>query len=204
MNLYSILGVARGATVDLIKRAFRQKVKAHHPDAGGSPEAFAQLKLAYDVLIDEERRQRYDATGEVHDTSMASHLHSVAMAVLSRLVLEMITSQEDPASLDLKEVGKQHLTRDINKMREQLHAYDEAILRAKKLQGRWSSQGEVNVLESMVNQQFLELQRNKANVEGQIAAYQLAISILETHNFKPVAGQNMYVYERPYYGYATG
>lgn len=202
MNLYSILGVARGATLDLVKRAFRQKVKVHHPDAGGSPEVFAQLKLAYDVLSDEERRQRYDETGEVHDTSMASHLHSVAMAVLSRLVLEMITGQEDPSSLDLKAVGRQRLTRDINKMREQLHAYDEAILRAKKLQGLWSSEGGENVMDSLVNTQFLELQRNKTNVEGQIAAYQLAVNILETHNFKPKANQNMYVYERPYYGYA--
>lgn len=204
MNLYSILGVARGAALDAIKRAFRQRVRVHHPDAGGSAEAFAQLKLAYDVLSDDERRKRYDETGEVHDTSMESHLHSVAMSVLSRLTLDMITAHDDPSVLDLKEIGTQQLQASINKMREQLHAFDEALRRATKLQGRWSSDQGPNVLESMVAHQREELQRSKANVEGQIEAYQLAIKILESHEFKPAMTQgNMYVYGHPHYGYAT-
>lgn len=201
MNLYSILGVARNATVDLIKAAFRTRVKTHHPDAGGSPEAFAQLKLAYDVLIDDERRQRYDTTGEVHDTSMQSHLHSVAIGVLNRLVLDMITANDDPSTLDLKQVGRAQLQQNINKMKEQLYAFDEAMNRAMQLQGRWSTNQGDNILGNLVDHQLMELQRNRANVEGQIAAHQLAISILENHTFRPEINQSIYVYERSYYGF---
>ena len=67
-NYYDVLGVARNAGDDEIKRAFRQKAKQYHPDANpDSPTSearFKEVNEAYEVLGDEEKRSAYDRFGE--------------------------------------------------------------------------------------------------------------------------------------------
>ena len=67
-NYYDVLGVARNADDDAIKRAFRQKAKQYHPDANpDSPTAearFKEVNEAYEVLSDNEKRSAYDRFGE--------------------------------------------------------------------------------------------------------------------------------------------
>lgn len=59
-DYYSILGVEETATQDEIKKAYRKLAKENHPDKGGDEELFKQISVAYDVIGDEEKRQRYD------------------------------------------------------------------------------------------------------------------------------------------------
>jgi molecular chaperone DnaJ len=63
-DLYELLGVARDASAEDIKRAYRRQAREHHPDAGGDEEAFKQVTHAYQVLSDPERRLRYDRFGD--------------------------------------------------------------------------------------------------------------------------------------------
>jgi len=57
---YTTLGVARDASADEIKRAFRKLASQHHPDKGGDTARFQQIQAAYDVLGDTDKRQQYD------------------------------------------------------------------------------------------------------------------------------------------------
>lgn len=66
-DLYEILEIKRTATQTEIKKAHRKLVKKHHPDKGGDKEAFNDIQKAYEVLSNEERRARYDATGEYEE-----------------------------------------------------------------------------------------------------------------------------------------
>lgn len=57
---YATLGVARNATQDEIKRAFRRLASQHHPDKGGDTQKFQEIQTAYDTLGDAAKRQQYD------------------------------------------------------------------------------------------------------------------------------------------------
>jgi molecular chaperone DnaJ len=59
-NYYETLGVARDASAEDIKSAFRKLAKEHHPDAGGEEDKFKELNEAYEVLSDPEKRSQYD------------------------------------------------------------------------------------------------------------------------------------------------
>ena len=62
-DYYAILGVPKTASEDEIKRAFRKKAHALHPDKGGDAEAFKKLNEANQVLSDPAKRRQYDTFG---------------------------------------------------------------------------------------------------------------------------------------------
>ncbi len=68
-SLYEILGVARDADRDTIRKAYRKLARSHHPDLNpgdaAAEERFKQISRAWDVLGDDERRRNYDEFGDV-------------------------------------------------------------------------------------------------------------------------------------------
>src|SRR5688572_4146161 len=65
MDLYVVLGLAHGATESDIKRAYRRLARRHHPDINPGDRMaearFRQILDAYEILMDPQRRSRYDA-----------------------------------------------------------------------------------------------------------------------------------------------
>uniref|UniRef100_U5EYK6 Putative dnaj-like-1 protein n=1 Tax=Corethrella appendiculata TaxID=1370023 RepID=U5EYK6_9DIPT len=66
-DYYKILGVAKGASDDEIKKAYRKLALKYHPDKNKSPSAeerFKEVAEAYEVLSDKTKRDVYDQYGE--------------------------------------------------------------------------------------------------------------------------------------------
>ncbi len=68
-DYYKVLGVARTATEDDIKKAHRKLARKHHPDLNPgnkrAEEQFKEIQEAYDVLSDPEKRKKYDVYGDM-------------------------------------------------------------------------------------------------------------------------------------------
>jgi molecular chaperone DnaJ len=66
-DYYEVLSVARSASPDDVKKAFRQLAFKHHPDRNqndpSAEAAFKEVSEAYDVLSDPRKRELYDAYG---------------------------------------------------------------------------------------------------------------------------------------------
>ena len=68
-DYYEVLGVARDAAADDIKRAYRTLARKHHPDVSEdkveAEHRFKEINEAYEVLSDPQKRAQYDRFGSV-------------------------------------------------------------------------------------------------------------------------------------------
>lgn len=65
-DYYEVLGVAKGADAEEIKKAYRKLARQYHPDvnkAADAEEKFKEVKEAYDVLSEPQKRAQYDRFG---------------------------------------------------------------------------------------------------------------------------------------------
>ncbi len=66
-DYYKVLGVAKGASGDDIKKAFRKLARKYHPDVNPgdkkAEEKFKEINEAYEVLSDADKRRKYDTLG---------------------------------------------------------------------------------------------------------------------------------------------
>ena len=75
-DYYEILGVARDATPEAIKKAYRGLARKYHPDVNPGDKSaegrFKEVQSAYDILSDQEKRALYDRHGRAAFEGMAA------------------------------------------------------------------------------------------------------------------------------------
>ena len=82
-TLYTWLEIPEDADKDMIKKAYRQQAMIHHPDRGGDPEIFSKISEAHTVLLDDDRRAKYDK--KVRDTRLRVRLEGIRDNAFSKL-----------------------------------------------------------------------------------------------------------------------
>jgi curved DNA-binding protein CbpA len=76
------LGVNKDTSMDDIKKAFKTRSKELHPDKGGNPEDFANLKKAFDILVDPVKQNLYDEYGIDDSLDVEAEAKLVAVQIV--------------------------------------------------------------------------------------------------------------------------
>eukprot|EP01071_Lankesteria_metandrocarpae_P009644 Lankesteria_metandrocarpae@DN5229_c0_g1_i1.p1 len=95
--LYDLLGLSRNASKADIKRRYCELAKQHHPDVNHSDDAeekMSELTSAYKVLIDDSKREQYDAFGDESDAGGGAWRNTTAKN-LSSLFEELFSQKTD-------------------------------------------------------------------------------------------------------------
>lgn len=188
MDLYERLDVPRDAKTAAIHRAYRSAAKSAHPDTGGSDKAFAAVKHARDVLVDPDRRARYDRTGEADDGSPDN---------TGSLAMQFVSAALDQALGQIESEGRQaHETHDLpgrmlrglvaqkTKVSETIRNLERAAQSNERLLGRFTvAEGESRIdglIRGRVGMARTMIEGHKLGK----AALDEAIAIVEAHKFR--------------------
>ena len=113
MDPYKVLKVNPHSSKDVIKKAYRKQALKYHPDRNPgdkkAEEKFKEITFAYDLLMDDARRTKYDQTGDVKDCPEIDNTFNQAMGLLSETMLTAvrgtaIMDKNNPVGINVKEV----------------------------------------------------------------------------------------------------
>ena len=184
-NLYDILGVSKNATFEEIKAKYKSLAQQHHPDKGGDPELFKEIKNAYEVLSDPVNRKKYDTTGHYES---GTSLRDQALEQLSRLFFNLLPNI-NPDLDDLILIMKNESRREKLNINNNINMCNGYIFRLKKIIKKIkkkNDQGE-NLLKMFAENQLKNHENELENFIRQIQIVDMVIEMLEDYQYGDVA-----------------
>ncbi|MEA3537659.1 MAG: DnaJ domain-containing protein [Pseudomonadota bacterium] len=158
-DLYDDLGVAKDASPEDIKHAYRKRAKREHPDAGGDAERFSKVSRAYMVLSDPERRKRYDETGAT-EPKRDDTLAKVARIISNALACVMEGGQFDWQTNDLSDAIANEIRVNILELNVEIGATQREMEAAEELRTRFHYKGsKTDIIGGILLQRVQHLER---------------------------------------------
>ena len=181
-DLYDVLGVSKAADRKEIRAAYRKIAKSAHPDTGGSAKMFALVKKAHDILTDDERRRKYDATGDESEAAVDNTLGNAMQCLqvmFDKILQECLQKHVEPTEIDLIEVLRLNIGKDISEAQKNLTTLREMIKVDEKLVKRFSRKKKIAAKKSRELPPNFDVFENL--IKGRLTALNTRISQLEDH-----------------------
>jgi curved DNA-binding protein CbpA len=185
LDLYDDLGLARGADAEAVKAAYRASAKREHPDRGGDDKRFDRIQRAYDVLGDPQRRARYDATGQIDDSSPMGEEHE-AVGLLHQLISGVVSGKTDltrndmiGATLSAGRVAREQLTAKTAEIETNLARI--ATVRERLC---WTGVNGADVISELLERQERELRLTFFRVERALRVNERAMQVLRNYSYR--------------------
>lgn len=181
-DLYETLGVAKDATRDAIKKAFRRLAKDAHPDTGGSAEKFHALELAHRVLTNEEARARYDRDGTTE--AELDNTDTQAMSVIAANI-DRLMADEDAKFKDLVGEIRKQMQADIKTAERNIGEGRKFELRTIDLRKRVKGGNGAAFILRVFDNKLRDAATAIASLEQQIKIRERALAMIEDASFDP-------------------
>jgi curved DNA-binding protein CbpA len=180
MNPYDILGISKDSTPEEIKSKYKSLAQQHHPDKGGDPIIFKQIKEAYELLIDPIRKDRYDKTGKF-DKNM--NFRDEALEHLSRLFLHVIHNM-NPDFDNLVVIMKNETRNEISVTKNNIEVCNGHVKKLEKIIRKIKKKNDGENLLQMFTQNQLSSRLNELhNFYRQIQIMEHMLTMLEDYQY---------------------
>jgi DnaJ-class molecular chaperone len=187
---YDILHVAKDASFDDIKTAYRKLAMECHPDTSDKPDSDSEkirdINGAYEILSDPIKRKQYDETGYV--TPEIDPIESAAVGIFMDIIHKMIfLSSQDIASslIKLKSFNedryKMSLQENDNK-RKKVEIFRDGLIQR-------SANDYIGIA---IEAELHEIEAERKNIELQRQVDQRALSFFDGYIFKKNIPNGMY------------
>lgn len=172
INLYELLGINKKSTKQEIKKAYKKASSKTHPDKGGDKDEFFQVKLAYDVLSNPVRKEKYDNTGDTTDNN--KNVDSVESQLTS--LFNSIIDQEN-FNGNIIDTAKKTVGDVITNLRNGLEVTKNKLAKLEKNADRIKYKGDENIFTilmigkiNLLKNQIIELESKNKLLEGVLIA----------------------------------
>lgn len=177
---YDVLGVDRSADTATIRKAFKQRAKATHPDAGGKRGEFEAVSLAMRVLTDERARARYDATGETVDGP--DNTDAAALQFIDTILAPLFI-RGDTARIDLAEELRRQAARQREETRANIRDLQTEMARLVDVRRRLKSKTGRDPIGGLLERRIARGRNVLVAAEESLRVIGRAIEILEDYSF---------------------
>lgn len=176
---YETLGIARDASQEDVKTAFRRKAASEHPDKGGDAARMAEINRAYETLGDADKRAEYDATGE---TDSAARLEAEARDRLVALFQAALDAGQD----DLMGVCRALLENAQAEIRHNMTAAIRQLARLRKQRDRIRRKSEgANLFQSLVDERVKQADAQRAAMDRAHDVFARVAEMLDAYENAP-------------------
>ncbi len=187
MDPYEILNLGKDATSDDVKKAYRDRAKEAHPDTGGSADKFALVKLAADILGDEERRKKFDETGSTDESSpdnAQSAIHSEIAWALAMSMQQAEMSGMVLEQVDIVDQMDKYLQQKLISAKTDHGTATKTMDKLNRVKGRFKVNQGRNILSDMIQTQINNVVSTIANIDRSIESGTGALALLEGYEFE--------------------
>ena len=180
MTHYDTLGVPKTASRDDIKRAYRRKSKAAHPDRGGDHREMVAVNRAYDTLSDPEKRSRYDQTGE--DGAPGKSQDDMARDAVMQVFAAMAEQASDYDNV--VDMVERMLKANLDKIKGDIATAAKRVTKLERSAKRLKCKGERNFLGLLLADQIVKGKAGIENAQTGVAVIERAREMLSDFTWK--------------------
>lgn len=180
-NLYEILDVPEDASESDIKKAYRKKAQANHPDKeGGDTEVFQAIQKAYEILSDENKRKHYDETGD----ELKDQLNNEVIESLIGIVLNVVQNS-DVRRVNILDSVRALVHQQQRRHRDNQNQMEKQMERMLEASKRLSHNGnEENILKLALESQANKLNISIKEVEKVLAIGEEILNVVSNYTYQ--------------------
>lgn len=186
---YKILGVSKDASDDDINAAYKKAARWAHPDGGGSAEEFDEIKRASQVLLDPEKRRRFDEDG-IFDENKPDNITSTALQRITMFFVQSIQATLNAPQglhlhqLDLIQGANTFFDIEIQNCHKRIDETGAQINQFEKVFKRLKTKRNKDVIRNMLNHHVSVLKGNIMVQDNEIKILNEAKLILKDYTFE--------------------